>query len=594
MKKQTAYTLSFLTAVSILSGCSSQSPAAEPAKTAETQETAETAGFTDGSYEGSAIGFHGAVPVTVTVKDGVMTDITVGDNQETYGVGTAIFENQINEILTYQSYNVDTLTGATFTANAVKNAVKDALTKAGAGEGMFDGIPEIEKKDTSYDIDVAVVGAGGAGMAAAIEAASAGASVIVLEKEGRYGGSTSLSGGNMYATNSQLNRSYDNDPDDMYNYFVQRGEGLADPELIRYYADNSGSAIDWAIDVLGADYGDENSVTALGYSDKLRQHHNQNRGGGLTVPEYNKAKELGVQFLFSTKAEELITDENGTVTGVTASDKHGTVTINAKAVVLASGGYDRNRELMEKYSPTAVGSVPITGTGNTGDGLLMAEALGADTNFNDVAGGIYCVDQYAYPEDGANLLTWYGTLFVDDKGNRFTDESDYYVTICDRMLQNDSDVFWWIFDSSIDQEMIEDAVSHRYAVKADTLEELAEAAGMDKTTFTETISRYNGYAETGVDEEFGKTSITPLAEEGPYYALKVIVGTCDSIGGLVTDTNAQVLKEGNPIPGLFAAGELANSKLFGRTYTSDGVMVGSSIVFGRTAGVKAAEYAAEN
>ncbi len=552
---------------------------------------AAMAAVQDGTYESTAPGYHGAFPVSVTVQAGKIAEIAVGEHHETAGVADFVMEEMPRRIIEAQSWNVDLVSGATFTANAVKQGVRSALEAAGAQKGMFDAAPEKEAHDSQYTADVVVVGGGIAGLTAAIEAAEAGADVILLEKLGRMGGSTVLSGGNFYATGSQVNKDVDNDWQTMAQYLKDRADGLADEELIDYYCQNSGATVDWLIDHLGVNYGD--STGAPGYSTAKRQHYCVGRGAGLILPAYNKALELGVKVLMETRATKLITAEAGAVVGVEATDAFGKVTVNAKAVVLASGGYDRSKELMAKYSPIGSASVPTSGSGNTGDGLVMAMELGADTIFRNVVGGIQTINQWMYMEDGINMLVWFPTMFVTNKGKRFVNESEWYTTVYDEMAKLNAPAYYWVFDASTDSALCEQAVSEGYGFKADTIEELAEAAGMDPTVLKATFDSYNEAAKTGVDEAFGRTNFAPLSENGPYYAIHVLMATCDSIGGLRTDVQTRVLKEGQPIDGLYAAGEIASGQFFGTTYSSDGMMVGLSATFGRQAGVHAAAYAAQ-
>ena len=285
-----------------------------------------------------------------------------------------------------------------------------------------------------------------------------------------------------------------------------------------------------------------------------------------------------------------MTDENGTICGVKAKDAHGTVTITAKAVILASGGYDRSDELLEKFSPLGLHSVHTSANQNTGDGLVMAMNQGADTVFRGIVGGIQTINEWMYMEDGINLLVWFPTLFITDEGQRFVNESEWYTTVYDTMAALDRPAYYWVFDSSTNPELCEEAVAQGYGVKADTIEELAAGLKMDAATLKATFDQYNTAAVTGNDELFGRTDFSPLSEEGPYYGIHVLMATCDSIGGLVTNVNSEVLRDGQPIPGLYAAGEIANGQYFGNTYSSDGMMISLSTVFGRQAGIHAAEY----
>ena len=195
---------------------------------------------------------------------------------------------------------------------------------------------------------------------------------------------------------------------------------------------------------------------------------------------------------------------------------------------------------------------------------------------------------------GINLLSFIPTLGVTDEGVRFQNESNDYPIFFTAMVESGRDMFYWIFDTASGMgELCEQAVATGYGYKADTLEELAEAAGMPVDTFMATVDRYNELGAAGVDEDFGRAGITPLAEEGPYYAIEVVKATVAGFGGFEINTESQVLDtEGNPIPGLYAAGECASGQFFDKEYPCSGSMLCISTTFGRIAGQNAAAEAA--
>ncbi len=590
MKKHLALAMAFL----LLFSMAACAPAAEPVQTPaiETPAAAATPSpaptVADGAYEGVAAGFNGELKVAVTVASGAIEKVEVLAHTESAGVADDILAAMPELIVEEQSYAVDALSGATFTSNAIKFAVKDALTKAGAVEGQFDTFPVHDTKEETIDADVVVIGAGIAGLSAAIEAKEAGANVIILEKLARMGGSSVTAGGIVYATNSPLNGSYDNDPADMVAYYQQRANSLADEALLTYGAEHSGETIQWLMDQ-GVEFKED--VVPTGLSPAKRAHYAAQGGPGVINPLKEKVKKLGIPVYLETPATELITDASGAITGVKAESKYASYTINAKAVVMATGGFDASQEMKALYAPDAESAACMSSVGNTGEGIVMGEKAGAATLFPGGVIGFRAVNPSIPYSRGINGLVWAGTLAVTDEGVRFTNETADYPVFFTKMLETGREDFYFIFDSNA-AELCDVAVAQGMGFKADTIEDLAAAAGMDAATLKATFDRYQELAAAGKDEDFGKASIVPLSAEGPYYAVRFKKATIGSFGGLVINTKSEVLsKNGTAIPGFYAAGECANGQFFNQEYPASGTMLSLSTTYGRTAGANAAAHA---
>lgn len=592
MKKTLAFLMALLM-LAAFAGCAQQSeptpatPTPAPAATPEAETPPAAAPIADGAYEGTGHGFGGELKLTVTVEGGAIAAIEVTQHSETPGVSDMSLLGMPQRIIDAQSYAVDVISGATFTANAIKYAVKGALEAAGAPAGMFDAVPQAETKDEERSVDVVVVGAGLAGLSAAIEARQAGASVVVLEKNGRVGGNSIVAGGIVYATNSPLNKELDNDVDSMVDYYQMRANGKADEALLRYACENSGDTIAWMIEQ-GVEFKPE--IGKGGTSPALRTHTSPTRGAGIVMPIYQKALDLGVEFLMETPATGLLS-ENGAISGVVAQNKAGMVTLHTKAVVMAAGGFDGDEAMRDQYAPHATGAGLYSNPANTGDYIAMGESVGAAMRFPDAVMGMRIVNQNAYLTDGVNILAWLNTIAVTDQGDRFENENDDYPINFTNMMNSGRKDFFWIYDSAAMGELCELAVQQGYGFKGETLEELAAAAGMDPARLTASVERYNSFAG-GTDADFGKAGIVALAEAGPYYAIKVRPVSIAGFGGFVINTDSEVLDEaGSVIPGLYAAGECASGQFFDREYPASGTMLNIATVFGRTAGKNAAAFA---
>ncbi len=541
-----------------------------------------------GTFEGSSQGFHAPVKVQVTLEDGTITDVQVTEHHETEGVSDYSISETPKRIVAAQSWNVDTLSGATYSSNAVKYAVRDALQTAGA-EGFDTEVHEAQGEDEEIDADVVIVGAGIAGLSAAIEAKQSGANVIVLEKLDRIGGSSITAGGIVYGTNTVMNRDIDNDPEDMVQYYLMRGNNNIDEDIVRFWAEHSGETVDWMIEDMGVEFA---TLGTSGTSPAMRAHTTANGGAGVVLPIFNKFNELGIELRRDTAVTDILSDGER-VTGVLAEHNGATITVNADTVIIACGGFDANEEMKKLYAPDAYGVACMSSIGNTGDYIPWGEKLGASMIFKGGVMGMHSTNPSYTLTDGINLLSFLPTLGVTDEGVRFENESNDYPIFFTKMVETGRDTFYWIFDTASGYaELCEAALPH-YGFKADTLEGLAEAADIPVDTFMATVERYNELGEKGVDDDFGREDITPLSDKGPYYAIKVVKATVAGFGGFEINTNSQVLNtEGEPIPGLYAAGECASGQFFDKEYPCSGSMLCISATFGRIAGRNAAAEAA--
>lgn len=589
MKRILSLLFVFLLTMSLMVGCTQEKPGEtkqEPSEENKIETPEQDTSVPDGAYEGTGHGFGGDLKVSVGLEGGVIKNIDIVEHYETAGVSDMIIEGMPQRIIDAQSYEVDLISGATFTANAIKYAVKDALEAAGAAAAFTEAKNAgADKKDEEKTTDVVIVGAGLAGISAAIEARNAGSDVIVVEKLGRVGGNSVASGGIIYATGSPINSEYDNDPDDLTKYYQMRANGKADEELIRYGAENSGDTIAWMIEN-GVAFNDE--VKPAGLSGAPRAHYATDGAAGIVMTLYKQALDAGVEFIMETPVKEIIMN-GGAASGVIAEGKNGKITINSKAVIVAAGGFDGNEEMRDKYAPHAKGTVVYSSYGNSGDYIEMGEAVGAEMYFPDAIMGMRIINKNAYLTKGVNILAWLNTIAVTDEGERFENESADYPVNFTNMINTGRQDFYWVYDSS-QADLCELAVKSGYGSKADTLEELAAATGMNPEKLTASVERYNSFAG-GEDEDFGKKGIVALSEEGPYYAIKVRPATIAGFGGFVINTDSEALdKDGNAIPGLYAAGECASGQFFDREYAVSGTMLNFATVFGRTAGRNAAEF----
>ncbi len=549
-----------------------------------------------GEYEGSASGFGGDVVATVTLNETGIESITVVGDSETAGIGTTALEQVAPMIVATQTVDVDAISGATVTSDAIEAAVLAALEVAGvtADDLVAVELEAVEATDAVIDCDVVVIGAGGAGMTAAIEAYSAGMNVVVLEKTASAGGNTTLSTGGMNAaeTSVQAELGIEDSVEIFITDTYEGGYEVGNLELITTMAENSADAIEWLASIDAP----LPEVSFSGGATNARIHRPE---GGAAVGPYLVEKMVaqieanGITVMYGTTATEILT-EDGAAVGVLAYSDEYNLTINASAVVLATGGFGANAEMCAGYNEALTGFVTTNSPSATGDGIVMAEAIGA---------ALVDIDQIQiHPtvhQETSLMITESvrggGAIMVNQEGNRFIDELETRDVASAAVIAQEGSYAYLVFDQVQRENLsaIESYVSNGLTVQADTIEELAALIGADAENLAAAVEGWNTAVETGVDEAFGRTTGMDVAIlEAPYYAIQISPGIHHTMGGVMIDTETQVIDtEGEVIPGLFAAGEVTGG-IHGANRIG-GNAVADIVIFGRIAGQQSAAYAAE-
>ena len=560
--------------------------------------------YTPGTYTATAKGKIADITVEVTFTENAIADVKVVAHNETlglgYGVSTAPIDMFPGQIVENQTLAVDAVTNATVTGNAILAAVADAVKQAGGdAEVLKTAEAKVAGEEIVYDVEVVVVGAGAAGLSAALAAQEMNANVLVLEKGGITGGSTVRSGGKILAAGTpwQEKQGYTDSAEMMYEYLMSFDrDDIMNEELVMTFSKGSAENLQWledrGVQVQDVEYIHSALTPWRVHNTMGGGGQTSGHGGQITAPLTNRYEGNGGKIVYNCRATELITNEAGTVVGVKAVMTDGTpVTVNAKSVILATGGYAKNEEMLDKYEDflpnNLYGTVPNT---CVGDGLVMATAIGAK-NFD--APGLQLVyvsyDCYCGINEESGLI-------VSEDGLRVVDEYTYQSHVATALADAKSTCGYYIAAKKggyavEPYPMIQWGVTMEHVPHAATIGELAEKIGVDQAALEATVARYNELCAKGVDEDFGKPAQYMIPVEGDeYYAFRMTPGTSVTFGGLEIDVNARVLDTNNqPIPGLYAAGEVAFTGLFDAEYPCCGMAIGSAVYYGRIAAESAVE-----
>ena len=554
--------------------------------------------FIPGTYTESAKGFGGDVTVTLELSEKAIEDVQIEGDDETENIGSFAVEMMDDRIMEAQSPKVDALSGATVTSNAILGATKKAMKDAGADMNAFPDKkeePAAEKKNEELETDIVIIGAGGAGMTAAINAAQAGKDVILVEKMPYAGGNTTKATGGMNAaeTHYQAEQGIEDSVEQFVEDTMEGGHNINDRDLVETMAENSAEGIDW-LDSIGAPLP---KVSFSGGATNARIHAPEDGSGVgayLVTSMLKKVDELDIDVMYNKKATELIS-KDGTVTGVKAESNDTNYTIKAKAVILATGGFGNNEDMIVQYREDLKGTVTTSAPGITGDGIVMAEEVGAD---------LVDIDQiqlHPTVEQKTSMLITEsvrgdGAILVNQDGKRFTDELLTRDVVSAAELEQPGSYAYIIFDQRLREGLkaTEKYISTGITVQGDTIEDLAEKIGVDPKTLSETLSSWNKYVADKNDPDFGRTTgMDNDLSQAPYYAIKIAPGIHHTMGGVHIDTSARVIdKDGNTIPGLFAAGEVVGGVHGGNRI--GGNAVADIVVFGKIASDSAVEWCDEN
>lgn len=557
--------------------------------------------------QGTGVGKHGYVTVAVTFDSGKIKDIKIVKQQENPVLAAKVFTDLKQHVIDTNSVQLDAISGATFSSKGFLDAVADAAKKAGVTLSKADkkAIKKVVKtlpKESTYD--VVVIGAGGAGFSAAIEAKNAGANVVLLEKMPAVGGNSLISGAEMNAAKNWVQPKLginDDSPELHAEDTYKGGDMKGDMNVIKVMTHNALDAAKWCRDYLGVRFEDDNLFFFGGHSRKRALIPVGHTGTEFITKFQAKADELGIPVITNMKAEELIKDKSGRVVGVKATMNGASYTFNAKGgVVLATGGFGANPEMVKKYNPKIDERFKTTDApGTTGEALYMAERAGAQL----VNMGYIQTYPICDPISGVIELIadarFDGAIMLNQEGKRFVEELQRRDVLSEAILKQTGGYCWVLWNDkigSISNTVKEHPTEYEAFTKQGimaTCDDLKCVADFTKIPFDSlkgTVNRVSSMTGKGNDKDFNHRSGLVDMTQGKYYVIKAVPSVHHTMGGVRINEKAQALTaEGKAIPGLWAAGEVTGvthgtNRLGGNAYTD-------IIVFGRIAGKAAAEAA---
>ncbi|MEL7648940.1 MAG: FAD-dependent oxidoreductase [Sedimentibacter sp.] len=625
-KKTLCLLLVLVLITTMLSGCSEQEPAKEAVSAIKA-----------GTYSSTEKGFGGDVTANVTVtEDGTVTAIEISAEGETPSIGQAAAPKLAQTILDYQSLKVDSISGATVTSTAVLTAVEKALAQSGADVNSWKE-KEIAREGQNEDVsvDVVVVGAGGSGTAAALSAAEKGASVLIIEKLDNVGGNSRLASG-IFAIDSSLQKEegLNFSVDEAVNRLLEFNNYLSNGPLTRAIVEKSADTVQW-MENYGMSFYLQQETTQFAHEDDLYKYKVYHKFEDTTAGfenMYTNLEKMGAQLRLNTSLNSILTDAEGNVTGITAiKEDGGILTVNAMSTVITTGGFGADLEKVGQLMNGAY--LNSIGMPNNGEGLqLMKEAGAIDWDGTPLLHACQLAESQVTKSSSDEHLAGFSSssltqmlmsplLWVDASGSRFVNEDVVYDTaFWANAAYAAGGRYYFIVDKATLEDytngtsmrisksgpganmesddflkLAEEAVAAGTAFKGSTLEELAEAAGMNADELEDSVARYNTMVQNKVDTDYNKSeaSLKYTVESGEFYAFDCRAVFLGTIGGVKVNEKLEVIDiDYNKVNGLYTAGTNAGGYYEGKGYPPyEGLACGFAWNSGRIAGENAAVYA---
>lgn len=537
-------------------------------------------------FQGKGEGFAGDILVNVGIKNNKILSIDILKSSETPTISNVAFRKLTDNIISNQSLDIDNIAGATYTSTGFKEAISAAVSASGVTLSAV-----VSQRDAlvihDAKTDIVVIGGGGAGLAAAIEATERGAKVILVEKMPILGGNTTYATGGLNATGTPQQNNNGDTTEIFFNDTMSGGGNLNNPNLVKTMVENSKDAVAWLTN-RGANLSDVGRMGGSSFDRTHRPTGGDKVGPNLIDNLKKRATELNIDIRTMTKAIEFIV-HNGEFAGIIVEHNGQKYSINSKAIIIATGGFGNNEDIFSKFNPKLKGFVSTNHPGATGDVLTMLEPYNVE---------LVDIDQIqTHPTvvpSNSTMITeavrGNGAILINRDGNRFTNEIGTRDIVSKDILSQKGQTAFLFFDTGVRNSLkaIESYIGMGITTQGATMEELADKLDINSKTLQSTIDTYN----KGVNENsdiFGRTSLPRTLSIGPFFAVEVAPGVHHTMGGIKIDEKTRVYrKDGAIISGVFGAGEVTggvhgNNRLGGNALTD-------IIVFGRIAGEEAVKY----
>ncbi|UUE10563.1 flavocytochrome c [Dickeya zeae] len=544
--------------------------------------------FKAGVFQETVADDAGELVINVSLETDRIADVTLAPHAQLHTDFVSSFEVIRSRILEANSPHVDAVTGATVQSEAVKKAVSKALARSCKAAIVEEGGDPAEMN--CYD--VVVIGSGGAGLAAAIQACDDGARVLIVEKMSSIGGNTIKAsvGMNAAGTRFQKMRGIVDDKQRFYEETLKGGKQKNNPDLLKRFVEGAPMAIDWL-----AERGIElNDITITGGMSVDRTHRPADGsavGGFLISGLVKNINKRNIDVMLETAVIDILHDA-GAVTGVRVqSEDNEQLTIATKGVIVATGGFSANRDMVLKYRPDLDGFVTTNHSGATGCGIAILEKVGADTvDLGEIQ--IHPTVEQNTSYLISESIRGGGAILVNQQGQRFFNEMETRDKVSASIIGLPEKYAYIVFDEQVraKNKAADEYLSRGFVVSAASPRELADKLAIDADALQTTLERYNQFVEKQHDDDFGRqTALRHPLNQGPFYAIRIAPGVHHTMGGVVINTDTAVLdRKKRVIRGAFAAGEVVGGIHGGNRI--GGNAIADIIVFGIQAGRNAATY----
>jgi fumarate reductase flavoprotein subunit len=542
--------------------------------------------FKAGTFVETVMDDTNELVINVSLDTDRIADIELASAPDQSVEFTTSFEEIRTRILDANTPHVDAISGATSQSEAVKKAVSKAMLKSSKALVAEEGGDVEEAKN----YDVVVVGSGGAGLAAAIQAHDEGASVLIVEKMPTIGGNTIKASAGMNAAETRFQRvkGIQDSKELFYQETLKGGKDKNNPELLRRFVENAPEAIEW-LATRGIMLNDITTTGGMSIDRTHRPRDGSAVGGYLISGLVRNVNKRNIDVMLDTSVVDIVMD-GGEVSAVRLlTEEKETLTVATKSIIMATGGFSANSAMVVKYRPDLEGFVTTNHKGATGGGISLLENIGAGTvDMGEIQ--IHPTVEQKTSYLISESIRGGGAILVNQQGNRFFNEMETRDKVSAQIIALPEKYAYIVFDEHVraKNKAADEYIGRGFVTSASSPRDLAKKLGLNEDAFLATLERYNGFVEKQHDDDFGRTTaLRAPINEGPFHAIQIAPGVHHTMGGVTINTETCVLdKEHKVIAGAYAAGEVVGGIHGGNRI--GGNAVADIIIFGTLAGHQAA------